>query len=63
MFGSQSQRVKFLEIGGLKIRGPNSHITYAAAKAHRDAAVTAKPATKGRINENELSSYIRMFVN
>ena len=42
MFGSQSQRVKFLEIGGFKIRGPNSHITYAAAKAHRDAAVTAK---------------------
>ena len=42
MFGSQSQEVQFLEIAGLKIRGPNSHITYAAAKAHRDAAVTAK---------------------
>ena len=28
-----------------------------------DAVVTAKPATKGRINENELSSYSRIFVN
>ena len=42
VIGSQSNRVSFIEIAGLKIQGPNDMIDFTRAKANRTSAVTRK---------------------